>query len=463
MPGVDRSHIKGIAANDAATLEHRFKLYSWTAGVQYARFAETKCHKCRLTFLGPWQYRKPQGAWGHTIDCQFIGPLPADVFIVPRFRSFYAVDVALLVKITNDLVYNGGSFSSALLSWSGQHKERAQQSLILGEDLTMANHVREDLQVAWYAWNGARRAGNAVQSLRWEFTADGFENTLRALVPLVRAEHLRTIAEHVKSCPRCAGYLLVLVDGKHGARRFICAGLCGSVKYVDFRMALLTGCTEHAPQKSHFCKKCRPEKMMQTALIPQEKVIGVEPVTAEDGFSQDLRYLVVCKDFGADATGTFEALLPRTEVKPELLKEFEQGSLPKRTDHGNTKAKVPWVKGPRQLRRFFARSSDGCRQPVAEATPAHHKPTKIARKARPGFSKKAQRARQTKTKTSSSGVAKPKRRPNGSTSHATSLTKKTKQAQGVKEAAPRRAKANVPKASGWLADGCQRSENRWLD
>ena len=103
--------------------------------------------------------------------------------MVPRFRSVYAVEVALLIKITNDLVHNAGSFSSALTLWSKQHAGPLQQSLSLGENLNLARHTREDLQVSWYAWQSMRRGG-CGQSIHWEFTVDGFEKCLLAVAPL---------------------------------------------------------------------------------------------------------------------------------------------------------------------------------------------------------------------------------------------------------------------------------------
>merc|ERR1712079_724094 len=121
--------------------------------------------------------------------------------------------------------------------------------------------------------------------------------------------------------------LLILVDGKHGARRFICAGLDGSVCYKDFGVSLLTRCVSYAPPKSHFRGKCKPTRMNQFALIPQLKVLGVEAVAGPDDIGQEIRYLVECKE-ESDVEVTFEALLPRSEVRADLLAQFGHGALP---------------------------------------------------------------------------------------------------------------------------------------
>ena len=46
---------------------------------------------------------------------------------------------------------------------------------------------------------------------------------------------------------------------------------------------------------------------------------------------------------------SFEAELPRREVRADLLQTFEIGLLPSKGDHGNKKAKPGWVKGFKQV------------------------------------------------------------------------------------------------------------------
>ena len=48
----------------------------------------------------------------------------------------------------------------------------------------------------------------------------------------------------------------------------------------------------------------------------------------------------------------FDVALPRRELRPDLLKAFEESLLPRRGDHGNQKARPAWVNGHRQLARW---------------------------------------------------------------------------------------------------------------
>jgi hypothetical protein len=93
--------------------------------------------------------------------------------------------------------------------------------------------------------------------------------------------------------------------------------------------------------------------MKQQALIPQLRVLATEAVEAAGGVGMEVRYSVLSHD--PDSKGKFEAWLPRAEVKAELLAEYEKGTLPRRTDSKNTKAKVPWTKCPLQKRRWLAK------------------------------------------------------------------------------------------------------------
>ena len=370
----DRHHINQPfgGSGGPATVEHRCKVYSLAAGVQYARMTETKCTQCHVRYLGGWQYVKGQKCWGHATGHKYVGGSMQDqYFVIPKYRSHYAVEVALLRKITADLVDSAGSFASAVVSWSKLHMEAEQQAAILGVDLTGGRHMREHLQMAWYAWQCIRRCGAGGAHIVWEFTDDGFERTLGAMAPCLRSAHLQSIAVHARECPQCSDCMLVLADGKHGARRFICAGLEGSVGYPDFGVELTTGCVERAPPGAFFCARCQPSKMKQSALIPQDKVVGAELVDAPDGATKEIRYVVACKD--PDTEDVFEALLPRGEVQAELLARYEVETLPVRGAPSTAAASVPW-KGALQKRRWMARWGPNQRE-CSRSAPSRPDPT----------------------------------------------------------------------------------------
>ena len=335
--------------------ENRYRMFSFTAGIQNASFQEARCPQCRAYFCAGWRYDK--GAYGRLTGMSFHPELaPADFFVVPKTRSWDAVDVQMLQHLTAELVHGGSSFSAAMAVWATQHKEPTQHNAIYGPDYTLIDNTREYLEVAWFAWQVLSRGGEKVQQMDWSFTDAGLEKVLLACLDPLREAHLARICKHVETCPRCDNYLLLLVDGKQGARRFICAGLEGTVDFPDFGVSLLTGCLRHAHPKSFFCSCCRPAKMMQTALIPQTAVASMEEVRSSCDSQPEMRYLVDCHD--PDTKEMFQALLPRAEVRADLLQEYETSLLPGRQEHRNKKARTPWIKGARQ-RLKWARQSEG--------------------------------------------------------------------------------------------------------
>ena len=63
--GVDRCRrrknlplLKATMPEEEGAMEVRYKFYSWSAGVQYASFEESRCPKCERFFLGSWSYKK---------------------------------------------------------------------------------------------------------------------------------------------------------------------------------------------------------------------------------------------------------------------------------------------------------------------------------------------------------------------------------------------------------------------
>ena len=185
------------------------------------------------------------------------------------------------------------------------------------------------------------------------------EESLLQVLPIFRKRRLDYIAEHCKSCPVCSQCLFVLIDGKQGARRFICAGMDGSRAFPELGVSLFTGCMKHAGPNDVFCRACRPQKLQQTALIPQEKVLEVQTFPAEDGLSVATRYLVECKC--PKTLESFEALLPRKEVRADLLETFERGSLPNRRDHGNLRSQFRWLKSARMVRKAASKRQGPCK------------------------------------------------------------------------------------------------------
>ena len=211
-------------------------------------------------------------------------------------KSWYAVHENLLRFISDELHHGGATFASATIIWSKQQSSKLQQSRILGDDLTKSSNTADALADAWYIYNARRLAGRRGRDLKWNFTPDGLEAMLLQLAPLVRESHLERIAQHIKECPRCGGALLVLLDGKYGAHRFICSNVEGYWFDDDLQAGVHTGCMSNAGAGHFFCKKCRPAKLNQQHLIPQTEVIGItEKLDVATGRNQ-VFYVVKCFD-----------------------------------------------------------------------------------------------------------------------------------------------------------------------
>lgn len=214
-------------ANNTATspaTSNRYKIYSLNAGLLWADFVELQCPACRKCFLGNWSFQRPQSAFGHISNLQCHAAESDGFFITPRYRSFFAVEIALLRHFTDTLHFSGGSMKAAALVWASRHAESWQQDLLLGPDRTLLPHTINNLFSAWYSWRAFEMAGPQADPIVWDLTPGGFDASLLAHTAAIREQHLDWIAAHIKTCPRCRDSPCIVVDGKAGARRLICAG-----------------------------------------------------------------------------------------------------------------------------------------------------------------------------------------------------------------------------------------------
>ena len=137
-------------------------------------------------------------------------------------------------------------------------------------------------------------------------------------MPLIREAHLDKVVLHIKRCPVCSKKLSFIIDGKTVKRR-ICANL---VDVPELGVAVQSGCWRHAASRQLYCGSCKPTQ--PTGAIPQKRVIEYRVVQADIARPRRLQYLVECFDPDNEAE-VFECLLPRREVLPKLLQEFERG------------------------------------------------------------------------------------------------------------------------------------------
>ena len=185
---------------------------------------EQQCPACRKYFLGNWSFKRQQSGFGHISNLQCQSSAADGFFIIPRYRSFFAVEIAFLKRLTDSLHFSGGSMKAAVLVWAMRHSEAWQQDLLLGPDRTQLPHTISNLLSAWYSWRAFDMAGQLAEPIVWDMTPAGFDASLLAHTAAIREQHLDWVAAHIKACPRCRDNPCVIVDGKAGARRLICAG-----------------------------------------------------------------------------------------------------------------------------------------------------------------------------------------------------------------------------------------------
>ena len=234
---VAEATIANNAAASRRTSSNRYKVYSLNAGLLWADFVEQHCPACRKYFLGNWSFKRQQSGFGHMSNLQCQSSASDGFFLIPRYRSFFAVEIALLKHLTDSLHFSGGSMKAAVLVWAMRHSETWQQDLLLGPDRTQLPHTISNLLSAWYAWRAFDMAGPLAEHIVWDVTPTGFDASLLAHTAAIREQHLDWVAAHIKACPRCRDNPCVIVDGKAGARRLICAGQ--SRVYIQCRLLVI--------------------------------------------------------------------------------------------------------------------------------------------------------------------------------------------------------------------------------
>ena len=91
-----------------------------------------------------------------------------------------------------------------------------------------------------------------------------------------------------------------------------------------------SGCTNFAHAKHQHCPACRHSPENAHLIADQLSILGTEEREDADGQGLEIMYVVQCKD-PADASQVVELLLPRQEIRKDLLLSFERGLLPQKT------------------------------------------------------------------------------------------------------------------------------------
>ena len=149
------------------------------------------------------------------------------------------------------------------------------------------------------------------------------------------------------------------------------------MSFPDLAVEFAAGCTNFAHARHQHCSVCRRLSQSDHIIADQLAVLGTEEKEDEDGQGVEILYVVQCKD-PSDATQVVDLLLPRPEVRKDLLLAWERGLLPQKSDHGNKK--VAKVKGSRQRARWLRQKEAPCNAVLAPRKPKAKKKARVLAK-----------------------------------------------------------------------------------
>lgn len=154
-------------------------------------------------------------------------------------------------------------------------------------------------------------------------------------------------------------------------------GTSGTMSFPDLGVEFASGCTNFAHAKHQLCPACRHSPENAHLIADQLSILGTEEREDADGQGLEIMYVVQCKD-PADASQVVELLLPRQEIRKDLLLSFERGLLPQKTDHGNKK--VAKAKGSRQKARWLRKTDGPCSRVLQAKKPGAKKMARLPAK-----------------------------------------------------------------------------------
>ena len=154
----------------------RFRAFTYHAGLQHAVFQPKQCLRCQCHYLAGWMYKVERNS---IRQCKWIGPCPAKYFVVPKQKSWLAVDIELLSASNSQILHQVASFESIFRVWAAMHPEPWQQSLLKGDMGTLETNNTQRLEDAWMAWSAITWADRGGQDIVWDFSTLGaFDETL---------------------------------------------------------------------------------------------------------------------------------------------------------------------------------------------------------------------------------------------------------------------------------------------
>lgn len=305
----------------------KFRVFTLHAGLQHAAFQFARCRRCKCCFLGGWTFIVRRGGFG---KCMWMGPMPEDFFVMPRQQSWMGVDTALLGFVSAQLLHAGGGFSTVLRVWADLHRDDAQPRLILGENSQLERNQAQRLEDTWLIQRAVHLAGGADREIEWNF--QDLDATFTKYDEILRTQHFGRVLLHLPECPRCRQGIILVTDGKRGARRRVCANMDQFLEWPELKVALQTGCIEYADSRNVHCKRCRrrdiPAAEVRSSVAAasvtqgQVRVLGTQVRMCPPDRVR-LCYVVECVDGK-------KVLVERADVEQRLLLAFEKEQVVRR-------------------------------------------------------------------------------------------------------------------------------------
>lgn len=324
----------------------RFRVFTLQAGIQFASFAPKRCVTCGDCYIGGWAYRASRNC---ITECRWVGPHPDRYFVIPKMRSWLAVDTGLLQMIDSQVLLQKASFQSAFRVWTRMHREEFQQELLHGGLGTLERNNTQRLEEAWFAWSATRLAESHDADILWDFSSpSAFDSVLLQYDPVLRESHFQSVANHIPDCPRCQHLLGLVSDGKKGAARRVCANMNKFRFIPELQVAIHTGCESHVDSNHFHCMQCEVELSASPSVhidAHAEKVL--EARTVREGDELAIHYMLKFKD-------GYARLLPRAMVPGHLLRSFEiRRKLAMKTRKRRLACRVPAKMTKNMRKRVF--------------------------------------------------------------------------------------------------------------
>lgn len=296
--------------------------------------AERHCSQCGDYFLGNWRY----AAGGHdslqnlrVTTVQTASPL----LLLPTSRGRALGMLHWDLRLVTGILHRArGSFAASadiLASMAG------------GDGVLAPEHLRQSIAALWFPSRlFSFLEEKEVRGLDWTLYVKKKgpgrggrgpgDDWLYELRPLIRKRFIwKWLLRHVPSCPSCRHCFGLGLDGKRGAKRFLCAAITGGGRafYPEANAYLYRGCWRAPLHGGKFCALHEEEAESGDEDEPELQAIGHRE--AKDG---TIEYLI--KEHSENGAGR-QAWFAGHLIATKVVRAYEVARLPQ---NKNEKKKV---------------------------------------------------------------------------------------------------------------------------